>query len=67
MQNGAYAVVMPLLWAIDLSTSLLASPNFSLLALDVAEASRVPISVLMGFVFPLLLWMLPVPSVLTHD
>lgn len=67
MQNGAYAVVMPLLWAIHLSTSLLASPNFSRLAPDVAEASSIPISVLMGFVFPLRLWMLPVPSVLTHD
>lgn len=67
MQNGAYAVVMPFLWAIHPSTSSMASPSFSLLAPDVAEACSIPISVLIGFVFPLLLWGLPVPSVLTYD
>lgn len=67
MQNGEYAVVIPFLWVIHPSTSSLASLNFSLLAPDVAEASSVPISVFIGFVFPLLFWILPVPSVLIHD
>ena len=58
---------MPFLWAIHPLTSSLAFPNFLLLTPNFAEASSLSISVFMGFVFPLLFWMLPVPSMLTYD
>jgi len=68
VQNGAYAVIIPLYLVIYLSTSpLIGSNQVSDYLLSTADIAAIPVSMALGYALPTVLMCLPAPSVINHE
>ena len=68
VQIATYAVIMPIWCIVYLSTSrIVSSRRLSDFLVDVPNLTGIAISIILGYVLPSILMLLPAPSIIDHD